>query len=403
MSRKLAGIIALVVGTVVGAYVYLKSKAAPPPPTPTPTPPTPPPTPTPTPPPPTPPPSEEKVRVYVQVRDLMSYPISNALVELDGNTKYTDGGDVMLEVYRGTYSLKVSKEGYKTYTSTVEVKEDTSIRVVMEALGAILTGKVVDKNTGVPVKGAFVQAVYNSISYSGYSSADGSFSITVPVKYTQVVFFSVSADGYKSYTVTQMTVNPGVNSLGTIALEPYYVPPPPPPSQVSVSSDRILCYGYIAKLSNGAYFITYTIPGYGCDLIVLDRTQLSKIASDIASQADSTYNFYMEKINYIQQGYCVAKCQNTDFMVQDTCDKAMLACELYQGGFIKYWTVDEIYSISNTWYVDKPSSSLAGLSAPDQPTLVNSIKSKLITSKVSAKWTEWTGNAKADANSIKTF
>jgi len=49
-----------------------------------------------------------------------------------------------------------------------------------------------------------------------------------------------------------------------------------------------------------------------------------------------------EYISYVDKGWCIAECRSGAWIVQQTCEKAREACELWQNGFSRFVTRDEL-------------------------------------------------------------
>ncbi len=123
--------------------------------------------------------------------------------------------------------------------------------------------------------------------------------------------------------------------------------PKPKPKPVKY---RKLNYGYIELYSSGYYHLVYSGVGYGCNL-TSTKSGILEIADRIKAVANSNIEYLTKLQNYIKSGKCVGECKNSKFIVQDTCDRVRDACEKFQGGFIHFWTVDELESLKKPYYL----------------------------------------------------
>ena len=120
---------------------------------------------------------------------------------------------------------------------------------------------------------------------------------------------------------------------------------------MTVVAYKNLNYGRIEYNDDGTYNLVYNAPGVGCNLTRESVDGILSMADRIADTARSNINYLQQYIDYINNGYCVVECVESTFMVQDTCEKAIEACKLFQGGYTGHiWTVDEIESLKEPYY-----------------------------------------------------
>lgn len=103
-------------------------------------------------------------------------------------TKTDAAGQYELQTYAGPHQLSISKAGYATVNVQVDAIDGESVTASatlekVPAADAIITGRVVDAATGLPLQGAWVSL--SNVEWSRYASdetdADGRYSIrTIP-------------------------------------------------------------------------------------------------------------------------------------------------------------------------------------------------------------------------------
>lgn len=141
---------------------------------------------------------KEKVTVTV-IDSKTSMPVSNATVKLAGKTGETSGdGVVTLKVSPGKTKLAVTKQYYKTTTSSYFVKLKSSrTKVRFSATGRPVPITVVNTITGQPVNGTEIEALHTSAK----TNAKGHATLVLPAD-ASTASGSVKQSAYNSANVT---------------------------------------------------------------------------------------------------------------------------------------------------------------------------------------------------------
>ena len=122
-----------------------------------------------------------------------------------------------------------------------------------------------------------------------------------------------------------------------------------------------LNYGYVVVYANGYFDIHYNVPGYGADLekVRVDDPNygLLALASRIEDQAgnhEGTGKWYEELARRVrEEGWCVAQCATKTWLYYpppNACERAREACELWQGGFVRFISADELEDLASKRY-----------------------------------------------------
>jgi hypothetical protein len=95
------------------------------------------------------------------------------------------------------------------------------------------------------------------------------------------------------------------------------------------------------------YDLYWQVPGYGVSVAGVTLPVLYEAVETIVD----AYVGYLglakqmdEYISYVDKGWCIAECRSGAWIVQQTCEKAREACELWQNGFSRFVTRDELVS-----------------------------------------------------------
>jgi len=76
-------------------------------------------------------PPPTKFKLTVNVTDNMGNPLANAIVEVNGETKKTDGGMVEFTLEEGNYTVKASKEYYVPVYTSVNLNQDVNLLLIL--------------------------------------------------------------------------------------------------------------------------------------------------------------------------------------------------------------------------------------------------------------------------------
>jgi len=113
---------------------------------------------------------------------------------------------------------------------------------------------------------------------------------------------------------------------------------------VAMSSEVRLNFGRLIVRDN-VYDLYWQVPGYG---VSVAGVTLPVLYEAVATLVDA-YVGYLglakqmdEYISYVDNGWCIAECRSGAWIVQQTCEKAREACELWQNGFSRFVTRDEL-------------------------------------------------------------
>ena len=204
--------------------------------------------------------------IYYQLRKLSDGSAVGGRVRSVGTS---NGDDLIRNVPRGQYYIELSREGYVSVntmpftvfttrvllrdgqtSNTLDINTRTGVNVV--------SGKVVDKVTGLPISDAGI--VFNSWSYTGgngnpiTSGADGTFSYDVLGDDKDISF---SKDGYKTQTIN---IPSGGRSNMLVELEPVGLDDYKPVLEVES----------VAVAPGGTAYVTYSIKGNSFGFTTLD-------------------------------------------------------------------------------------------------------------------------------------
>ena len=146
------------------------------------------------------------------VKDSLGAAVEGATVTLDGKTTTTDVNGIFsfTDIGPGSYTLNVSKSGFKSYSASIEVKagETTEVSVTLEYLKGTVAGVVKDQ-TGLPIEGAAVTLDSSSASTDAsgkFTFTDveaGNYTLTVSKAgySTNTTIFTLAAGESKSFTI----------------------------------------------------------------------------------------------------------------------------------------------------------------------------------------------------------
>ncbi len=164
---------------------------------------------------------------------------------------------------------------------------------------------------------------------------------------------------------------------------------------MTIVLSKKLNYGIIEYDDSGYFILKYNAPGIGVDLSGLTNIDAINYAEKIKDIANENINYLNKYQNYIRQGGCVGECVNSKFFAQDTCEKVKEGCELFQGGFKHFWTIEQIEELKKPDYdmisdsedienfVDTVCSSYKCISPPPSVTYI--LKNKLESDKTQIK------------------
>jgi hypothetical protein len=225
-------------------------------------------------------------------------------------------------------------------------------------------------------------------------------------------FYLKRAGGISVSPPTTTVVTPPTTT--TTITTPTTPPPPitpspitPPtitPPSVQVVDEKLLNYGGIYSLSDlegvwRAYLLVWG--GWGLGIVIHGYSEdMMKYADQIEGNADETYEHFQSLIDAINSGMCVGLCKSGTIFVFETCEKVRTACESFQGGFVKFLTIDDINAMkvkiaySRVSLKGKAFSSIGEIYAylGEQKPIVQDVD-----------WREYVEKAREDANSIRSY
>jgi len=134
-------------------------------------------------------------------------PVAHADITMNDASTTTGGnGEFELQTAPGKHTIKISKPGFKTYTQTIELSGDFTLKSeVFSIIGALTVKGFVKDSSGAPLAGAIVDPRFCIQEVA--TGPDGSYTITAmaPGTYT----FKISKMNYEDLE-TKITI--GVNS-----------------------------------------------------------------------------------------------------------------------------------------------------------------------------------------------
>jgi len=158
-------------------------------------------------------PPPTRFKLTVNVTDNMGNPISNAKVEVNGETKITDGGMVEFTLEKGNYTVTASKEDYNPVSANISLNQDTTLVLILilpHGPTAEFTVTPETANVGESVKFNATSSLpgWNGtygilITEYRWDFGDGNETTT----YTPIVYHSFSSSG--NYYVTLTVYAPG--------------------------------------------------------------------------------------------------------------------------------------------------------------------------------------------------
>lgn len=173
--------------------------------------------------------SRPEGEVEVNVRDKDNTPIQGADVEISGPSsvrgKTDASGRFSSTLLEGSYTVEVSKQGYKNATGviTIEPGKKTYANFTLEPARGKLSGKIIDIKTGQPIVNAVVVITQGGTTINQTTTpASGVYEFVLdPGEYN----ISVSAPGYEPKNET-VSIAPGQSVVKDIKLTPKEVKPP---------------------------------------------------------------------------------------------------------------------------------------------------------------------------------
>lgn len=109
-------------------------------------------------------------------------------------------------------------------------------------------------------------------------------------------------------------------------------------------ADLILKYGSVVE-TNTAVKFNYSAPGIAANVLFAKSTAeagIRKQATMIEAVAERNIDYIGGYISFIEEGKHVAQAKNAVFMVADTAEGVKQACEDWQGGFVKLYTLEDL-------------------------------------------------------------
>ena len=165
-------------------------------------------------------PEESTYSIKGKVKDSNGNGISDALVYIGDQYDYTSssGSFTVKDVTSGNHNVSVSKDGYTTYTTSINVSDNMSgqnytLRTIISTYNV---GGIVKDSTGNMISGALV---YIGDQYT-YSASDGSFTVNNVASGSHAL--SATKDGYQDVTGTLPVTGNISNIKITMKPNTYY-------------------------------------------------------------------------------------------------------------------------------------------------------------------------------------
>ena len=164
-------------------------------------------------------------------------PIVGATVVLEGLTSTTGSdGAYSFSIKVGSYTMSVSMIGYETKTVPVNAAEEKTYTIDISlapippppAGSTIITGKVTDAKTGLPVAGATVkingyQATTGSNGVYSLNVSEGTYTLMVSMTGYETKTVSVNAPEKKTYTVDVSLTPPSAPPIIQVGFDPWQI------------------------------------------------------------------------------------------------------------------------------------------------------------------------------------
>ncbi len=164
-----------------------------------------------------------------------------------------ENGSYRILVKSGTYKLNTSAEGFEDHNESVTVYDgDLTVNVSLKPVGsattsgcAIVTGKVVNSKTRLPIGGTLVKADTLAV----VTGQDGSYSLDVPKGYYTL---TVKKEGFKEATVSVEVSEEKTYSVDVLLLPIPFITVTTEPIQIYTKNIPIVTINALVKNSEGS-------------------------------------------------------------------------------------------------------------------------------------------------------